>query len=106
MWTDIAKGLDPPCELRANVDPTIADDLALLDWTGRRRVPGRRGTRAERVPAIVLGIGLDAERWTTRVAGFGSGCARAVGSVQDLMTLAERLAQRWRKEIGLALRLG
>ena len=93
-------------DLRPNVDLTTAEYLALLDWTGRRFVPGKRGRRVERVPAIVLGIDRDAERWATRVAGFGSGWARAVGSAKDLMALAERLGQRWLKGIRLAVQLG
>jgi hypothetical protein len=51
-------------------------------------------------------IDRDPERWTTRVSGFGSGWARAAGSVQDLIALAERLGQRWLKGIGLAVKLG
>ncbi len=56
--------------------------------------------------AVLSVIDRDAGRWVNRVEAFGSGWARAAGSAQDLIALAERLGQRWLKGIRLAVRLG
>jgi hypothetical protein len=53
--------------------------------------PGKRGRIAKHAPAISSVIARDAGRWTSRVAGFGSGWVRAAGAAQDLIALAERL---------------
>lgn len=92
--------------LRPNFDLSTADYLQILEWTGRMLVPGKRGRIAQDAPAILSVIDRDADRWTNRVSAFGSGWARAAGSVQDLIALAERLGQRWLKGIGLAVKLG
>jgi hypothetical protein len=93
-------------DLRPNFDLSTADYLQALEWTGRMLAPGKHGRIAQDAPAILSVIDRDAERWTTRVSGFGSGWARAAGSAQDLIALAERLGQRWLKGIGLAVKLG
>lgn len=85
---------------------STAGYLQLLEWTGRALAAGKRGQIAADAPAILSVIDRDARRWTTRVAGFGSGWARAAGSAQDLIALAERLGQRWLKGVRLAVRLG
>lgn len=82
-----------------------ADYLQLLDWTGRALAPGKRGRIGSDAPAIVTRMDCEARRWTTRVDSFGNGWARAAGSAQDLIALAERLGQRWLKGLRLALRL-
>lgn len=92
--------------LRPNFDLSTADYLQVLDWTGRMLAPGKRGRIAEDAPAVLAVIDRDAGRWTTRVSAFGSGWARAAGSAQDLIALAERLGQQWLKGIRLAVRLG
>ena len=91
--------------LRTGFDLSTADYLQLLDWTGRAYARGKRGRIPENAPSIVIAIDRDARRWTTRVAAFGNGWARAAGSAQDLFVLAERLGQRWMKGIRLAIQL-
>ena len=93
-------------DLRPNFDLSTADYLQALEWTGRMLAPGKHGRIAQDAPAILSVIDHDAERWTTRVSAFGSGWARAAGSAQDLIALAERLGQRWLKGIRLAVKLG
>ena len=56
--------------------------------------------------AILTTIDHDETRWATRVAAFGNGWHRAVGSAQDLIAIAERMGQQWLKGIRLALKLG
>lgn len=91
--------------LRPAVDLTTAEYLQLLDWTGRQLVPGKRGRIPMHAPAILATIDRDPKRWTTRVAAFGSGWHRAVGSAQDLIALAKQMGQRWLKGVRLALTL-
>jgi hypothetical protein len=92
--------------LRPQLALTTADYLQLLDWTGRALAPGKRGKITEDTPAVLSRIDQDAGRWVNRVEAFGSGWARAAGSAQDLIALAERLGQRWLKGIRLAVKLG
>lgn len=92
-------------DLRPALALSTADYLQLLDWTGRAIAPGKRGRIAHEAPAILSVIDRNANRWTARVEGFGSGWARAVGSADDLIALAERIGQRWLKGIRLALEL-
>ncbi|MBX3712246.1 MAG: hypothetical protein KF800_09830 [Lysobacter sp.] len=91
--------------LRPTVDITTADYLQILDWTGRQLAPGKRGRVTPDAPAILSIIDHDEKRWTARVAGFGSGWHRAVGSAQDLVAIAERLGQQWLKGVRFALTL-
>jgi hypothetical protein len=88
--------------LRPAVDITTAEYLQILDWTGRQLAPGKRGRISQHVPDIVKIFDHDAKHWTTRVAAFGGGWYRIVGSAQDLMAWAERLGQPWLKGIRLA----
>ena len=105
--TILASQLKPAAGgLRPVVDITTADYLHLLDWTGRQLTAGKRGRISMHAPAILTTIDRDAQRWSTRVAAFGSDWHRAVGSAQDLIALAERMGQRWLKGIRLALMLG
>jgi hypothetical protein len=80
--------------------------LQILDWIGRNAAPGKRGRIAQNAPAILSTIDRDPDRWGLRVAGFGSGWIRAVGTAQDLIALAERIGQQWLQGIRLAVRLG
>ena len=91
---------------KSRLSLTTADYLQILDWTGRAVAPGKRGKIPERAPAILSIIDRDAGRWTCRVRGYSAGWARAAGSAQDLLALAERIGQRWLKGIRLALLLG
>jgi hypothetical protein len=91
--------------LRPEFDITTADYLQVLEWTGRKLAPGKRGRITANVPAVLSVIDRDPDRWANRVAAFGSGWARAAGSAQDLIALAERLGQRWMKGVRLAVKL-
>jgi REP element-mobilizing transposase RayT len=92
--------------LRPDFALSVADYLQVLEWTGRMLAPGKRGRITADAPALLTVIDRDADRWTTRVRGFGKGWARAAGSAQDLIAIAERLGQRWLKGVRLAVALG
>jgi hypothetical protein len=96
----IAGNLSPDLNL------STADYLQLLDWTGRTLAPGKRGRIAQDAPAIVSIIDRNPACWTTRVAAYGNGWARAAGSAQHLIALAERIGQCWLKGVRLAAKLG
>jgi hypothetical protein len=82
---------------------STADYLTLLDWTGRKLAPGKRGRLAAGTPDILLGlIGDTPDRWTTRVRGIGNGYWRAVGTAEDLLILAQRIGQQWLKGVRFA----
>jgi hypothetical protein len=51
-------------------------------------------------------VETDSACWITRVRGIGSGYWRVVGSVEQLMELAQRIGQHWLKGLRLAERLG
>jgi hypothetical protein len=105
--TVLARPLGPIAgNLRPNFELSAADYLQVLEWTGRKLAPGKRGRIAADAPAVLSIIDRDPGRWATRVAAFGSGWARAAGSAQDLIALAERLGQRWLQGIRLTVKLG
>lgn len=108
--TDPALATSPIKPIAGSLSPTFdittADYLHILDWTGRQLAPGKRGRTASDAPAILATIDRDETRWATRVAAFGSGWHRAVGSALDLIGIAERMGQQWLKGIRLALTLG
>jgi hypothetical protein len=91
---------------RPVIDITTAQYLQILDWTGRQLAPGKRGRISPHAPAILKTMDHDAKCWATRVAAFGGGWYRVVGSAQGLIAMAERLGQQWLKGIRLAMTLG
>ena len=112
----IASTLDRPEALRASLKPlagriaphmsiSTADYLALVEWTGRQLRPGKRGRIAEDAPSCLRTIEQQPNRWAIRVKSVGSGYWRAIGELEDLISIAVRLRQRWMKGIGLAARL-
>ncbi len=92
--------------LRHDCGLSTADYLQILDWSARATAARKRGRTMDAAPAILSFIDRDPQRWATRVAAFGSGWARAAGSAQDMIALAERLGQRWMRGLRLAARLG
>ncbi len=112
----IASTLDRPEALRASLKPlagriaphmsiNTAEYLALVEWTGRQLHPGKRGRIAEDAPSCLSVIDRQPDRWAIRVKSVGSGYWRVIGEVEDMISIAERLRQRWMKGIGLAARL-
>ena len=45
------------------------------------------------------------QRWAVRVNAIGSGYWRVVGDAHDLITVAQRIGQRWVKGLGLAKKI-
>jgi len=91
---------------RAPLSITECDYLQLVDWTGRQLAPGKRGTIAGDAPPVLTRMSGDSARWTRQVRGIGSGYWRAVGSVEALIALAQRIGQQWLKGQGFAASVG
>lgn len=109
MKRDPSRASAPLKPVSGNLAPAtslaVIDYLQILDWTGRQLAPGKRGRIAETAPTPLARIDHDSRRWMTRVAAFGSGWYRVVGTAQDLKASAERMGLAWLKGIRLATRL-
>jgi hypothetical protein len=92
--------------LRAPLSITEREYLQLVDWTGRQLAPGKRGAIAADAPPVIARISDDPARWARQVSGVGSGYWRAVGSVEALIELAQRIGQQWLKGQGFAASVG
>jgi hypothetical protein len=89
----------------AFVPVRLGEYVALVEWTGRQVREGKRGAIPAHATRTLDRLGVEADRWSTRVKGIGSGYWRVVGEAQDLVDAAEALGQRWLKGIGLATAL-
>ena len=69
--------------------------LALVDWSGRRLHPEKRGSIPAELPPILARIGLDGEQWCREMKHFGKWYFRAVGSIENLHSYCEYLGQKW-----------
>jgi REP element-mobilizing transposase RayT len=68
----------------------LADYLALLDWTGRARAPGKRGSIDEALPSIVKRLNIDARAWEQAMRPAGNVFGRALGRLDHLQLLPRR----------------
>ena len=50
---------------------TVADYLALLDWTARQTVPGKRGATPADAPPILEQLEVSPAAWCELVSHFG-----------------------------------
>jgi hypothetical protein len=76
--------------------------IELVDFTGRKLKPGKRGKIDAREPSALSKLGLEAEQWTGHVKGIGSGYSRMVGSIEALQAKAPEWKQHWLRGIGYA----
>ena len=84
---------------------STADYLALVEWTGRQLHPGKRGSIPKDAPSCLRTMEQESQRWAVRVKSVGSGYWRVIGGLEDMISIAERLRQRWVKGIRLAASL-
>ena len=92
--------------LRAPLSITEHEYLQLVDWTGRQLAPGKRGAIATDAPPVLARLSGNPDRWTRQVRGVGSGYWRAIGNVEALIALAQRIGQQWLKGQGFAASVG
>ena len=81
---------------------TAAEHIDLVDFTGREIHAGKRGKIEASEPRALRKLGLDKDRWRTRVKGIGSGYWRVVGELEELIDKAKEMAQRTLFGTGLA----
>ncbi len=79
--------------------------LALLDWTGRARAPGKRGSIDEALPPIVQRLHIDARAWQQAMQPSGNVFGRALGRLDHLHLYARALGQSWIRGLRTARRL-
>ena len=72
----------------------LEDYLKLVDWTGRRMVPGKRGKITSRCKPILDRIGMEPDTWCELVENFGRLFKRFAGSTEDLNKLADKNQDR------------
>jgi hypothetical protein len=75
------------------------DYLMLVDWSGRRMRPGKRGRIRADVPGLLHALDASPKAWLADVTALESRYWRAIGSAQALIDKAEQIGQRWLKGI-------
>ncbi|MEO8268880.1 MAG: hypothetical protein ABI557_04110, partial [Aureliella sp.] len=60
------------CSDNGFLNMSIEDYLALLDWTARQAVNGKRAATPANTPAILQRLGLEADVWCELVKDFGT----------------------------------
>lgn len=73
----------------------LRDYLDLVDWSGRAMRSDKRGSIDNRLPPIILRLGIDPKSWLAMAGPEGNHFGRAIGSVQRLREYALALGQSW-----------
>ncbi len=78
--------------------------IELVDATGRRWHPSKRGRITGRSPAVLGHLGVDADQWVKSVRAVKpeGGFCRAVGNEAALLDKAAAIGQRWLRGLGIA----
>jgi hypothetical protein len=85
---------------------STADYLQLVDWAGRAVRDDKRGAIASNLPPILQRLHIDPEHYLRHVQRGGRGYhVAALGHVERLRELAERLGRRFLKGLGQSRRL-
>lgn len=74
--------------------------LALVDWSGRRLHPGKRGRIAATAPPCLGKVRAVENNWLAQVASIETCYWRAVGCVDALVEKAREIGQQWLKGSG------
>jgi REP element-mobilizing transposase RayT len=90
---------------RKGIPFDVRSYLALVDWTGRRIVEGRRGSIDEDLPPILGRLGIEVTAWEHIMQPHGNVFGRALGRVVQLRQHARTLHQRWIRGLGWSRRL-
>jgi hypothetical protein len=68
------------CSDKGFLPMTVAEYLALLDWSGRQFVEGKRGVIPSHLAPILARMGIPSEGWLTLALEFGRLFGRVAGS--------------------------
>ena len=85
------------------LEVSLADYLALLDWTGRQLRRNKRGSIPAKLAPILDRIGIEPTGWCDLVKKFGRLFKRAVGTAESLLVEAERRNLNYMQAPGLTL---
>ena len=72
----------------------IEEYLALLDWTARQSVPGKRGHTPSNIPSVLSRLGLDGKTWCELVSDFGKLFCHVAGRPKHVDTIRSHRTHR------------
>jgi len=84
---------------RGFLDMDLDDYLALLDWTGRKVVEGKKGSIPEHLAPILRRLDIEADQWLHSSQHFGSMFYRVAGKVNKMKERSLATGQKWVKGI-------
>lgn len=84
---------------------SLADYLQLVDWTGRRVRPDKRGAIDAALPPIARRLGIDADAWERAMRPRGNVFGRAMGKLDHMRLHAKTLGQSWVRGVTSAARI-
>ena len=73
----------------------LPEYLALVEWTGKMTVPGKRSQIPGDTPPILKRLGFDGPAWIKSMKLFRRTELRALGPTQRMKELARALSRRW-----------
>jgi len=80
--------------------------LELIDWSGRVIREDKRGAIDDRLPSILVRLGIDGEQWHKAMQPKGAHqFSRAMGRCDAMREHAKKLSIRWIKGIGISSQL-
>jgi REP element-mobilizing transposase RayT len=79
--------------------------MALVDWSGRARRPGKRGVIDPTLPPILQRLNIDATAWGLAMQSGGNRFGRAMGKIDRMRLHAKTVGQCWIKGLRQAERL-
>ena len=82
------------CSDKGFLPMALADYLALLDWTGRQLVRGKKGRIPNSVTTILRRLKLDRYGWCELVGNFGKRFFHVAGEVETIETTTSRVKQQ------------
>jgi hypothetical protein len=72
----------------------IDEYLALLDWTARQSVPGKRGSTPGDLPPVLRRLGLGSKTWCELVSDFGKLFCHVAGRPEHVDTIRSHRTHR------------
>jgi hypothetical protein len=72
----------------------VEEYLALLDWTARQSVPGKRGSTPGDLPPVLRRLGLDGKTWCELVSDFGKLFCHVAGRPEHVDTIRSHRTHR------------
>jgi REP element-mobilizing transposase RayT len=83
--------------VRGELSPSSDEYVLMVEWTGSRLHPGKRGRIVADVPGWMRQRRVDPEDWSAQVASIETRYWRAIGSIEALIEKARAIGRRWLK---------